>query len=119
MLRIHFLQQWFNLSDPAMEEALYDTPLFRVFAGLDLGEDRLPDESTILRFRHLLEAHDLSIANAGDGQRHAQCQGLAAQARHRGGCHINCGAQLHQEQHGRLKRINQDRLPRSYFKFHS
>ena len=61
MLRIHFLQQWFNLSDPAMEEALYDTPMFREFAGLDMGEDRLPDESTILRFRHLLEAHNLSL----------------------------------------------------------
>ena len=61
MLRIHFLQQWFNLSDPAMEEALYDTPMFREFAGLDTGEDRLPDESTILRFRHLLEAHNLSL----------------------------------------------------------
>ena len=61
MLRIHFLQQWFNLSDPAMEEALYDTPMFREFAGLDAGEDNLPDESTILRFRHLLEAHDLSL----------------------------------------------------------
>ena len=60
MLRIHFLQQWFNLSDPAMEEALYDTPMFREFAGLDMGEDHLPDESTILRFRHLLEAHNLS-----------------------------------------------------------
>ena len=61
MLRIHFLQRWFNLSDPAMEEALYDTPMFREFAGLDVGEDHLPDESTILRFRHLLEAHDLSL----------------------------------------------------------
>ena len=61
MLRIHFLQQWFNLSDPAMEEALYDTPMFREFVGLDAGEDNLPDESTILRFRHLLEAHNLSI----------------------------------------------------------
>ncbi len=61
MLRIHFLQQWFNLSDPAMEEALYDTALFREFAGLDMGEDNLPDESTILRFRHLLEAHNLSL----------------------------------------------------------
>ena len=61
MLRIHFLQQWFTLSDPAMEEALYDTPMFREFAGLDIGEDHLPDESTILRFRHLLESHDLSL----------------------------------------------------------
>jgi IS5 family transposase len=61
MLRIHFLQQWFNLSDPAMEEALYDTPMFREFAELDAGEDNLPDESTILRFRHLLEANNLSV----------------------------------------------------------
>ncbi|WHZ11511.1 MAG: Mobile element protein [Burkholderiaceae bacterium] len=61
MLRIHFLQQWFNLSDPAMEEALYDTPMFREFAGLDMGEENLPDESTILRFRHLLEKNNLSL----------------------------------------------------------
>lgn len=61
IVRIHCLQQWFNLSDPAMEEVLYDTPLYREFAGLDMGEDLLPDESTILRFRHLLEAHNLSV----------------------------------------------------------
>ncbi len=61
MLRIHFIQQWFNLSDPAMEEALYDTPMFREFAGLDMGEENLPDESTILRFRHLLEQNSLSL----------------------------------------------------------
>jgi IS5 family transposase len=59
MLRIHFMQQWFNLSDPAMEEALHDVPLFRDFAGLGGWADRLPDESTILRFRHLLEAKKL------------------------------------------------------------
>jgi IS5 family transposase len=61
MLRIHFLRQWFNLSDPAMEEALCDTPMFREFMGLDAGEDNLSDESIILRFRHPLEAHDLSL----------------------------------------------------------
>ena len=60
MLRIHYLQQWFNLSDPAMEEALHDIPLYREFAGLGDGAVRLPDESTILRFRHLLEEHDLA-----------------------------------------------------------
>jgi IS5 family transposase len=59
MLRIHFMQQWFGYSDPAMEEALYDIPVLRRFAGLDAFEDHLPDESTILRFRHLLERHDL------------------------------------------------------------
>ena len=60
MLRIHFMQQWFGLSDPAMEEALHDVPLYCEFAQLDAGATRLPDESTILRFRHLLEAHNLS-----------------------------------------------------------
>ena len=59
MLRIFFLQQWFGLSDPAMEEALHDVPLYRIFARLDAGQDAMPDESTILRFRHLLEAHHL------------------------------------------------------------
>ena len=61
MLRIHFLQQWFGLSDPAMEEALQDTPVYWQFAQLDPGLTRLPDESTILRFRHLLEANNLSL----------------------------------------------------------
>ncbi len=60
MLRIHFMQQWFGLSDPAMEEALHDTPLYREFAGLDSGISRIPDESTILRFRRLLEEHKLA-----------------------------------------------------------
>lgn len=60
MLRIHYLQQWFALSDPAMEEALHDMPVFREFAKLSDGVSRLPDETTILRFRHLLEKHDLA-----------------------------------------------------------
>src|SRR5512145_1018477 len=59
MLRIHFLQHWFNLSDPAMEEALYDSAAMRAFAGIDLGAEKAPDETTILNFRHLLEAHGL------------------------------------------------------------
>ncbi|EIM31569.1 transposase, IS5 family [Leptothrix ochracea L12] len=60
MLRIHFMQQWFALSDPAMEEALHDMPVFREFAGLEGWDERLPDESTILRFRHVLEQHKLA-----------------------------------------------------------
>ena len=60
MLRIHFMQQWFNYSDAAMEEALHDIPLLRRFAGLDAGTDTLPDETTILNFRHLLQTHRLS-----------------------------------------------------------
>jgi transposase, IS5 family len=59
MLRTHFLQQWFNLSDPGMEEAFFDTPLYREFVGLT-DNVRLPDESTILRFRHRLEKHGLA-----------------------------------------------------------
>jgi len=59
MLRIYFLQHWFNLSDPAAEEALYDSAALRWFAGVDLGRAPAPDETTILNFRHLLEEHDL------------------------------------------------------------
>jgi IS5 family transposase len=59
MLRIHFLQHWFNLSDPAVEEALYDSRALRQFVGIDLGREPVPDETTICKFRHLLEAHQL------------------------------------------------------------
>lgn len=62
MLRIYFLQQWFNLSDPAAEDAIYDSESMRRFAGVELGDDVIPDETTILRFRHLLEAHHLTAA---------------------------------------------------------
>ena len=60
MLRIYFLQQWFNLSDPQAEDAIYDSESMRRFARVELGDDVVPDESTILRFRHLLEQHGLS-----------------------------------------------------------
>ena len=59
MLRIHFLQHWFNLSDPAVEEALYDSLAMRQFVGIDLGREPVPDETTVCKFRHLLEAHNL------------------------------------------------------------
>lgn len=72
MLRIHCLQLWWNLSDPAMEEELHERPLYRRFVGLE-GAARMPDETTILRFRHLLEKHELApqvlgIINAGLAQ---------------------------------------------------
>src|SRR5690606_28329745 len=60
MLRIYFMQNWFNLSDPAAEDALYDSESMRRFAGIELADDAIPDESTILRFRHLLERHKLT-----------------------------------------------------------
>jgi IS5 family transposase len=59
MLRIYFLQLWFNLSDPAVEEALYDSASMRDFAGIDLGAEAAPDETTVCKFRHLLEKHKL------------------------------------------------------------
>lgn len=58
MLRIYFMQHWYSLSDPGMEEALYDSRAMREFAGIDLGNEAAPDESTILQFRHLMEARD-------------------------------------------------------------
>jgi len=60
MLRVYFMQQWFNLWDPQAEEALYDIELMRRFAGIELAEDAIPDETTILHFRHLLEKHQLT-----------------------------------------------------------
>ena len=60
MLRIYFLQSWYALSDPMAEESLYDSEAMRRFAGIELGDDRIPDETTILNFRHLLEKHQLT-----------------------------------------------------------
>lgn len=62
MLRLYFVQQWFNLSDPQAEDTLYDSESVRRFVGVELGEDVVPDETTILRFRHLLERHRLTEA---------------------------------------------------------
>ena len=59
MLGIHFLQHWFNLSDPAVEEALYDSHALRRFVGIDLGREPAPDETTVCKFRHLMEKHEL------------------------------------------------------------
>jgi IS5 family transposase len=76
MLRVYFLQQWFNLSDPAVEEALYDSQAMRHFVGIDLGREPVPDETTVLRFRHLLEQHDLGRRLFDEVQRHLAEKGL-------------------------------------------
>ena len=76
MLRIYFLQQWFNLSDPAVEEALYDSLAMRGFVGIDLGREPVPDETTVCRFRHLLEGHDLGRRLFDEVQRHLAAKGL-------------------------------------------
>ena len=72
MLRIYFLQHWFNLSDPAVEEALYEWPAMRAFVGIDLGREPVPDETTVCRFRHLLEAHDLGRRIFEEVHRHLE-----------------------------------------------
>ncbi|MHB8423882.1 MAG: IS5 family transposase [Gammaproteobacteria bacterium] len=59
MLRLYFLQQWFNLSDPAVEDAVYDSASMRTFVGIDLGREPAPDETTVCKFRHLLGTHQL------------------------------------------------------------
>lgn len=76
MLRIHFLQQWFNLADPAVEEALYDSSAMRAFAGIDLGREPAPDETTVCKFRHLLEQHGLGAKLFNTVNRHLQRAGL-------------------------------------------
>lgn len=76
MLRIHFMQQWFNLSDPGMEDALYDSESMRRFAGIELSRDPVPDETTILNFRHLLEEHEGSKALFETVREHLQSKGL-------------------------------------------
>jgi IS5 family transposase len=76
MLRIYFLQQWFNLSDPAVEEALYDSQAMRRFVGIDLGREPVPDETTMCRFRHLLEAHNLGRQLFDEVQRQLAAKGL-------------------------------------------
>src|SRR5438552_5880717 len=76
MLRIYFLQQWFNLSDPAAEEALYDSLAMRRFVGIDLGREPVPDETTVCRFRHRLEEHDLGRRLFDEVPRHLAAKGL-------------------------------------------
>ena len=76
MLRIYFLQQWFNLSDPGVEEALNDSVAMARFAGLDLGAAAVPDETTICKFRHLLEARDSGSRLFEEVPAYLETQGL-------------------------------------------
>lgn len=76
MLRIHFLQQWYALSDPAVEEALYDSLAMRRFVGIDLGVEGAPDETTVCKFRHLLERHGLAAELFATVNRYLHGHGL-------------------------------------------
>lgn len=76
MLRIYFLQQWFNLSDPGVEEAMYESISMREFVGIDLGVESAPDETTVCKFRHLLEQHELGRRVFEEVGRHLQNKGM-------------------------------------------
>lgn len=76
MLRIYFLQVWFNLSDPGVEDALYDSAAMRGFAGIDLGREAAPDETTICKFRHLIEAEGLGEKLFAAVNKHLSAKGI-------------------------------------------
>ena len=76
MLRVYFLQNWYALSDPMAEEMLYDSEAMRRFVGIELGDDRIPDETTILNFRHLLERHGLTEAIFAEVNVHLADKGI-------------------------------------------
>jgi IS5 family transposase len=80
MLRVYFLQNWYALSDPMAEEMLYDSEAMRRFSGIELGDDRIPDETTILNFRHLLERHGLTEAIFAEVNRHLVDKGITLRA---------------------------------------
>ena len=105
MLRIHCMQQWFGYGDAAMEEALHEVPLLRRFAGLDIGSDTIPDESTILGLRHLLERHGLSGLLFAEVNALLMEKGLLLR-----GCHADCRTVLDQEP-GRQTRPRDDTDP--------
>ncbi|AHC75142.1 hypothetical protein CSB95_5616 [Pseudomonas aeruginosa] len=95
MLRVHLLQNWFGYSDPAMEEALYETTILRQFAGLNL--ERIPDETTILNFRRLLEKHELAAGILAVINGSGRPRPVAAPGHHRR-CNADQCAQFDQEQ---------------------
>ena len=76
MMRVYFLQNWYCLSDPMAEDTLCDSEAMRRFAGIELGDDRIPDETTILNFRHLLERHGLTQAIFADINAHLADKGI-------------------------------------------
>ena len=98
MLHIYCLQQWYNLSDPGAEEALYDIQSMRAFAGLELGCDAIPDETTILNFRHLLECLRPDEGDFRGRCRASRGEGRAAARRHHCGCDVDRGVTLDEEQ---------------------
>ena len=97
MLKIHFLQHWFELSDPAAEEALYDSRAMRLFVGIDLGKEPVPDETTICKFRHLMEKHNLGRRAVSAGQRLPVREWFKGPSRYDRGCLDYQCTHVHQE----------------------
>jgi transposase, IS5 family len=97
MLRLYFLQQWFNLSDPAVEDALHDSPVMRQFVGIDLGQEPVPDETTVCKFRHLLEQHHMGGEMLETVNLHLQQKGVRITTGHHRGCDHHRGSQFDQE----------------------
>ena len=102
MLRMYFVQQWYGLADEAVEDAVYDSQALRNFMGIDLSRTSVPDATTVMGFRHLLEAHDLTKAMLVEyslrSQRHADGARPLDDARHAGGCHLDCGTEFNEKQ---------------------
>jgi len=96
MLRVHLMQNWFGYSDPAMEEALYETTILRQFAGLSL--ERIPDETTILNFRRLLEKYELAAGILAVINGYLGDRGLSLRQAHDCRCHADQCAEFDQEQ---------------------
>ena len=103
MLRIYCLQQWYNLSDPGAEEALYDIQSMRAFCNLELGRDPIPDETTILNFRHLLEAHGLTKTVFEAVAKYLEARRGVAARWHDRRCDINRRLAVHQERGGQAR----------------
>ena len=97
MLRMYFVQHWFNLADEACEEALLDSSALRRFVGIDLGRERVPDGTTLLKFRRLLEDNNLGEATVRQRRPGPASAGPEAGHRHHRGRHHHRRAQLDQE----------------------
>ena len=97
MLRLHFLQHWYNLSDPGLEEELLESASMLKFVGIDLGHERVPDETTVCKFRHLLEQHGLGKKIFERVGEHLQAKRLQTQRRHHRGRHAHQRTHLDQE----------------------
>ena len=97
MLCMYFAQQWYGLVDEAVEDAVYDSQALRNFMGIDLSRTSVPDATTLMGFRHLLEAHHLTKAMLVESQHHADVARPLDDPGHTGRCHLDCRAKFHQE----------------------